>query len=649
VISAGTIAGVTLLASGGALTAIRLRPGLALQAVGLAVLGVSGASAVAGGDTAGAAFRSTVAPAFGVDPLTGFFLAVRAIAGVPALLFGGPYLEGGRNAPRALGTLSAAFLLALVGLVPARDVTTFLGAWELMTVVPAAAILVARRSKEVRDAVFAYLAITHIGGAGVWVALLVLADRGAIGDPAALASAGSGVQTLVAISALVGFGTKAGLIPLHAWLPRAHPVAPAHLSALMSAVMIKVALYGLIRVEFEWLGATPRWLGVALLVLGGVSAAGGVLWAIVQPDLKRLLAYSSIENCGIVVLALGASLLLAGEGEVLWAHIAFGAALLHIANHAVIKALLFLAAGSLERAVGALRLDELGGLLARMPWTGTSFLVGAAAIAGLPPLNGFVSEWLTLRSLLHAAMALPLGLAVAAGLALAVLAAASALAVLAFAKAVGLVLLGQPRRQECADATEADPAMRIALAVLAGLCVVLAATAGLMLPTLAELSPGPGPSLPDSWTLVDIPATGTLPVLVLPVVLTTIVTLLLRARGPRRAAPAPTWACGQQVVPALNWTSAGFSKPLVLVLEGLLRPRRQIEVVEDGGLVQEIHYSGDVPSLADRLLYDPAIQGGLRGAAVMRRLQTGNVRTYAMYLLGLVLVLLTLARVGVLG
>ena len=183
-----------------------------------------------------------------------------------------------------------------------------------MTLVPAAAILVARRDAPVRAAVFAYLAITHLGGAGVWIAMLALAQHGAIGDPAALAAAGAGTQTLVAIAALVGFGTKAGLMPLHSWLPRAHPVAPAHLSALMSGVMIKVALYGLIRVEFEWLGATPRWLGITLLALGLLSALGGVLWALVQHDLKRLLAFHSIENVGIIALGLGASLLFARAG-----------------------------------------------------------------------------------------------------------------------------------------------------------------------------------------------------------------------------------------------------------------------------------------------------------------------------------------------
>ncbi len=313
------------------------------------VLGVVGVAVLTGGDVLGAGFRSSVGLAFGLDPLSGFFLSVLALTAVPTLIFARDYLPGSHGA-RALGALTAAFLLSLVGVLAARDVIGFLGFWELMTLVPATAILVSRRDREVRSAVYAYLAITHLGGAGVWIALLALAHHGAIGDPAALAAAGSGAQTLVAVAALVGFGTKAGFIPLHAWLPRAHPVAPAHLSALMSGMMIKVALYGLIRVEFQWLGATPRWLGLALLAIGLTSSLGGVLWALVQHELKRLLAYHSIENVGIIALGLGASLLFAQAGNSTWAAIAFAAALLHVANHAIFKTLLFLGAGALQRA-----------------------------------------------------------------------------------------------------------------------------------------------------------------------------------------------------------------------------------------------------------------------------------------------------------
>jgi len=650
VTAAIALAGVTGLALGGMIAAWpgRVSLGLATQAAGTALLGLGGAIVLIGPHAVGAGFRSGIAPALGLDPLSGFFLLVLAVTAVPALIFAGPYVRAGPS-PRAVGALTAAFLLALVGLLGARDITTFLGFWELMTLVPAAAIIVARRDSPVRAAVFAYLAITHLGGAGVWVALLTLAHHGAIGDPAALARAGTGAQTLVAVSALIGFGTKAGLVPLHSWLPRAHPVAPAHLSALMSGVMIKVALYGLIRVEFQWLGATPRWLGIALLAIGLCSALGGVLWALVQHDLKRLLAFHSIENVGIIALGLGASLLFARAGMREWAAIAFAAALLHVANHAIFKALLFLGAGAFEREVGALDLDRLGGLLRRMPWTGGAFLLGAMSIAGLPPLNGFASEWLTLQSLLHVALQGPVWVALAGAVALAGLAATAALALMCFVKVVGLVLLGPPRRPECAVAVDPPAAMRVGMGALAALCVAIGAVPGLVVPTLAALAPGASGDVLALHAGLQVPGTGSLPALGLALALVALVALLFRARGTRHAAPAPSWASGQALTPALSWTSAGFTKPLRIVLEAVLRPTRELEVVEEHGLVQRIAYSNEVHPLADKLLYEPAIRAGLRGAALARRLQTGNVRTYAFYLLMLVIALLALVRTGVLA
>lgn len=648
-LGAVALAGALTIMLGGGVAAMRdrLRAGLLVQATGMTVLGVVGLVALTDDQRVGAAFHSLVAPALGLDPLSGFFLVVLGLTAVPTLVFARDYLPGS-SGDRGVGALTAGFLLALVGVLAARDVTTFLAFWELMTLLPAAAILVAKRDGAVRSAVYAYLGITHVGGAGVWIALLVLQHHGAIGDPAALAAAGGGAQTVVAVAALVGFGTKAGFIPLHSWLPRAHPVAPAHLSALMSGMMIKVALYGLIRVEFQWLGATPRWLGIALVTVGVVSSLGGVVWALVQHDLKRLLAYHSIENVGIIALGLGASLLLRDAGARTWAALAFAAAMLHIANHATFKTLLFLGAGAFERAVGSLDLDHLGGLLGRMPWTGGAFLIGCMSIAGLPPLNGFASEWLTLQSLLHSAFYRPVGIALLGGAALAALAATAALALLCFVKVVGLVLLGAPRRAETAAAVDPAVGMRAGMAILGATCIVLGLIPGLVLPTLMGLAPGVGHTRLARQLGFSLPGTGAYPALGLALVLVLLTAGLAWLRGSRRSAPAPSWACGQPVVPALRWTSAAFTKPLRLVLEGVLRPQRTIEVRESGGMVQEITYSGHVPSLVDTVLYEPTIRAGLRAATFARRLQTGNIRTYAAYLLGLVVGLLLLARTGVL-
>jgi hydrogenase-4 component B len=641
-------AGAALLAVGSVLPASRRGAGaaLALQALGVALVGTGGALVLFGAPAIGAGFHDGLSPHLGIDGLTGFFLATIAVVAVPSLIYARGYLAGTPR-ERFLLALFGLFLISLATVVVARDPSSFLAGWELMTLVPAAAILVRRSDATVRHAVFVYLAVTHLGGAGVWVCLLTLAHYGALSDPGALLAQGSGAQALVIVSALIGFGTKAGLMPLHAWLPRAHPVAPSHVSALMSGVMIKVALYGLIRVLFEWAAPAPLWAAIAVLGLGLLSAAGGALYALTQRDLKRLLAFSSIENVGIVALGLGASLLFAASGDRTWAAIAFAAALLHILNHAVFKALLFLAAGAFERAVGSLDLDRIGGLLRRMPWTGGAFLVGAMAIAGVPPLNGFASEWLTLQALVHAAFGPSLGVGLAAAIAAAGLAATAALAAFAFVKATGLVLLGAPRRPEVAEAREAPLGMRLASVLLAGGCVLLGAVPGLLVPSLMDLAPQPA-HLATEPSLV-VPATGTLPSPWLLLGIAGLTGALWLLRGRRRAAPVPAWACGQRVEPALGWTSAGFTKPLHLVLEGILRPTRELTTVREHGLVRSVAYRGEIPHLFDTLLYGPVQRAALRGAAVARRIQSGSIRAYAGYLLALLLALLVLARTGAIG
>jgi hydrogenase-4 component B len=624
----------------------RVAPALLLQAIGIGLLSVAGALVLFGAAPIGDGFRDGLHPALGLDGLSGFFVATIGLVALPSLLYARDYLAGAPG-ERALVALCGLFLVSLCGVLAARDPSLFLASWELMTLAPAAAILVRRHDAEVRHAVFVYLAVTHLGGAGVWICVLALAHYGALADPGALASHGAGVQALVLVAALVGFSTKAGLMPLHSWLPRAHPVAPSHVSALMSGVMIKVALYGLIRVLFEWAAPAPTWIGVVVLAVGLLSALGGVLYALVQGDLKRLLAFSSIENVGIVALGLGASLLFASQGDDTWAAIAFSAALLHVLNHAVFKALLFLAAGSFERAVGSLDLDRLGGLLRRMPWTAAAFGVGAMAIAGLPPLNGFASEWLTLQALVHLAFGPALGLGLAGALAAAGLAATAALALFCFVKAVGLVALGEPRRPEVAAAEEVPVGMRVGPLFLAACCVALGAVPGLLVPALMELSP-PGGAIATEPALA-VPGTGSLPSLWLAVGIVGLTALAWRLRGGRRSAAVPAWACGQRIEPALRWSSAGFTKPLQLVLEGVLRPRREIETVHEGGLVHAVRYRGEIPHLFDTALYGPVRRGALTGARMARRIQSGSVRAYAAYLLALLLVMLLAVRVGAIG
>jgi hydrogenase-4 component B len=616
-----------------------------LQPVAAAAVGAFGFWALAAGRSFGSGFTGSFSPHFGVDGLTAFFLGTLGLVAAPSLAFGLRYFE-----PTARGRLTSAltgvFVLVLAGVLCARDPLTFLAGWELMTLLPAAIVLVNRSDEQARRTIFFYLGMTHLAGAGTWAAVLLSAHAGLL-DGTGVVANGSGLQVAIALAALVGMGTKAGLMPVHSWLPRAHPIAPAPVSALMSGVMIKVAVYGLVRVLVDWLGVLPLWFGVLVLALGGLSAVGGVIYALFQHELKRLLAFHSIENIGIIVLGLGACLVLRARGSETWAAIALAAALLHTLNHAVFKALLFLGAGAFERAAGPLDLDRLGGLLRRLPWTGGAFLVGSLAIAGLPPLNGFASEWLTLQGLLHVSAPGRLGDGLAGALALAALAATAALAVLCFVKVVGLVLLGPPRTEPAAAADEVAPQMRGAVVMLAGACVLLGLAPGLLLGSLVSLAPWPA-AVPTAVGL-HLPGTGSLPTLGIALALAAITAALVLLRGRRAAAPSPTWACGQLVEPALSWTSAGFTKPLRLVLEGVLRPERSIAVQTRHGVVQEVSYSGRVPQLLDEQLLAPAVRGALAAAAHARRLQTGHLGTYVAYLIALMLVLLTAAKIGLIG
>ena len=609
-------------------------------------VGAAGFWAFGSRDAFGNTFSSGFSPHLGVDALSGFFLGTLGLIAAPALVFSLRYLSPSRSG-RATGALTAAFLLALTLVFCGRDPVTLLTGWELMTLVPAAVILVAHGAdRRSRRTVFIYLAITHLGGAGTWVAILLLAKAHAIGTASAIGS-GSGLQTAIALAALVGMGTKAGVMPLHVWLPRAHPIAPAPVSALMSGVMIKAAIYLLVRVLVEWLGVLPLWFGVLVLAAGALSAVGGVVYALFQHDLKRLLALHSIENIGIIMLGLGACLVLRARGADVWAAFALAAALLHTLNHAVFKALLFLGAGAFEKAVGALEIDRLGGLLRRMPWTGGAFFVGAMAIAGLPPLNGFASEWLTLQALLHVSAYGHLADGTAGAIALGALAVAAALAVFCFVKVVGLVLLG-PARTKAADAAEEAPLpMRGAVVFLAGACVVLGAAPGVLFGPLVRLAPWAGAE--PTRVGLDLPGTGSLPTGGILLILFGVTFGLVALRGRRRALPAPTWVCGQLVEPVLNWTSAGFTKPLRLVLEVILRPEREITVSTVGGVVQEVAYKGRVPHLIDERVYEPVARISLTAARHARRLQSGSLGTYIAYLIGLVLVLLAAARFGVIG
>ncbi len=424
-----------------------------------------------------------------VDALSAFFLVVVNLGAAVTSLYALGY---GRHeeSPQRVLPFYAAFLAAMNLVVVADDAFTFLMAWELMSLSSWAIVLAHYRDPANSRAAFVYLVMASFG------TLCLLLGFGLMAGPAGGyafdtirgAALGFPITLLAPLLALVGAGSKAGLVPLHVWLPLAHPAAPSHVSALLSGVMTKVGIYGFIRIVFDLAGLSSPWFGLVVLTLGAITAVVGVLYALMQNDLKRLLAYSTVENVGIIFLGLGLSLAFRANHMDVAAALAMTAALLHVFNHSLFKSLLFFGAGAVVHATGERDMEQLGGLIHKMPQTAAAFLVGSAAIAALPPLNGFVSEWLTFQAILISPSLPQWGLKLMVPAAGALLALAAAFAGACFVKAFGVTFLGRPRSSAAAAATETDPLSLAAMAVLAGLCFLAGILPGLLIDALAPVT-----------------------------------------------------------------------------------------------------------------------------------------------------------------
>jgi hydrogenase-4 component B len=427
----------------------------------------------------------------GMDPLSAFFLAPVLVLGALAAVYGRTYLLP-YGPKKSLGGPTCAFsvlLAAMITVVVARSTVLFLVAWEAMTLASYVLVTFEHEQAEVRRAGFVYLVAAHVGEACLLGMFLLLDHRaGGLGfDAFALMPAPSpGLAALLFLLAAVGFGIKAGFLPFHVWLPEAHAAAPSHVSALMSAVMIKLGLYGLLRITTFL--PMARWWGPALIVLGFLGALWGISLALYQRDLKRVLAYSSVENMGIITIGLGLAFWRASRGDVLLASLGAGGALLHVWNHAAMKGLLFFSAGSVLHGSGSKDMEKLGGLMKRMPRTGILMLAGAVAIAGLPPLNGFVSEWLLYLGLMGGDLTHPGAINVAALLGTGMLAFVGGLAALCFVRLVGVVLLGEPRSDAAKHAHESSIGMLGPMVVLAALVAAMGIFPGILLRLFAPVA-----------------------------------------------------------------------------------------------------------------------------------------------------------------
>ncbi|GAB3900187.1 hypothetical protein GCM10029964_087180 [Kibdelosporangium lantanae] len=426
-----------------------------------------------------------------LDGLGGLFVAVTGGVAVAAGVYGISYTRSHGLDARAVQAVFPLFVVAMLLVPAAASVGTFLLCWELMALTSLLLVVAEHRHRpEVARAGRWYAVMTHLGFVTVLIGLLVFAAHAAGDSFPALREAGRhlspGLAGLVFVVTLAGFASKAGVVPLHAWLPRAHPEAPSHVSALMSAAMVNLGVYGIVRVGFDLLDGGAVWWWLLVLALGAVSAVYGILQAAMSTDLKRLLGQSTTENMGLVLVGVGAAGLFATSGDRVLAGLALVAALLHVVNHAAFKTLLFLAAGSVLHATGTRDLDALGGLRSGMPLTTGAFGLGALAASALPPGTAFVSEWLLLQALIHG---LPTSgstggtaAAIAMPLAVAAVALTAGLAVATFVKAFGVGFLAKPRSAAAGTARESPPSMLAGLGVAGVACVALALVPTMVLP-----------------------------------------------------------------------------------------------------------------------------------------------------------------------
>ena len=629
-----------------------------LTAVGAVVGGAGGLAAavsvLATRVSVDAVLPTAVSAAGGIvirlDPLGAFFLALITAVSLPAAVYGTTYMAeyDGRCSLRVFGLMFNAFLLGMSVVPCAANIFTFVMAWELMAVSSYFLVMTESENSETRQAGLWYAAMTHLG----LVLLLPMFFLIAAGHEATAfvdlraygATLTAGTRTAVFLLALTAFGSKAGIVPLHVWLPRAHPAAPSHVSALMSGVMIKLGIYGLIRVLFDLLGGGPAWWGGVLLAVGSISALLGVLYALVEHDLKRLLAYHSVENIGIILIGLGAGSLLHSVGLRTLAVIGWTGALFHTLNHACFKGLLFLGAGSVKQQTHTGNMEELGGLITRMPQTALYFLVGSAAIAALPPLNGFASEWLVFQSLLAGAHISRPEIAAGFPIAVGMLALTSGLAAACFVKAFGISFLAMPRSDHAAQARECHWSMRAMMLVLAGGCVVLGLAAPWVTRGMSRIIDGvPGlsagePIPPSSSLWLTVPSSSAqVSPLLLAVLLGAITVAVLGAIhvGGLRVRRADTWGCGRISQTArMEYTASAFAEPLRRVFAEVYQPTQDLSISmhpEARYFIQSITYTSHVVPWFEHVFYDPVIRAARGLAAQTRRLQAGSLHLYLLY------------------
>ena len=593
---------------------------------------------------------------FRLDPLAAFFLVVVGLGSVGASLYALGYGRHEHEPQRVL-PFYPAFLAGLNLVVVADDAFSFVFAWELMSLASWALVMSHHRESNNAQAGYVYIIMASFSGLALLLCfgLLAGASGGYAFDAMRVAHPTPGIAALALVLALTGAGSKAGVVPLHAWLPLAHPAAPSHVSALMSGVMTKVAVYGFVRITFDLLGAPAWWWGTMVLAVGGVTAVLGVLYALMEHDLKRLLAYHTVENIGIIFIGLGLALAFSANQLPVAAALGLTAALFHVFNHSIFKSLLFFGSGAVLTATGERDMDHLGGLIHRMPKTAFAFLVGCVAISALPPLNGFVSEWLTFQAILLHPDLPQWGLKLAIPADGALLALSAALAAACFVKAFGVTFLGRPRTRAAADAREVDSFSLCAMFGFAALCLLAGILPGVVIDLLAPVTQMlTGASTPTQlhveWlSIVPVASArssynGLLVFLFIAVSasLTALVVRCFASHGLRRA---PAWDCGfPDPRPATQYTGASFAQPIRRVFGTVVFRTHETVTMPPPGDMAPARIEKHISDPIWDALYAPVAGAVWHLSLVLNHLQFLTIRRYLGFVFAaLVILLLVLA------
>jgi hydrogenase-4 component B len=603
-----------------------------------------------------------------LDPLSGFFLTVIGLLSCFVYVYSIGYVRGfiGKRSVTSLVIFYCLFIAGMFMVVMADDALIFLIAWEVMAAASYFLVLFEHERLENRRAAFLYLVVAHVGAIAILLSFGVLAGlatgfrdfSGYTFDAMRATQFPVHWATAAFLLAFFGFAAKAGIVPLHVWLPEAHPVAPSNVSALMSGVMLKTAIYGIIRVTFDLIKVFPWWWGALVLVLGLISAVMGVLYALMQHDLKRLLAYHSVENIGIILIGLGLAMIFTSFKLPLLAALALIAGLYHTMNHAVFKGLLFMGAGAVLHATHERNMEEMGGLIHRMPWTAALFLVGCVSISALPPFNGFVSEWLTYQAfLLSPALPSPL-LKLLIPLGAALLALTGALAAACFVKAFGVTFLGHWRGHHNTEVREADWPMRIGMIMAALTCLglgILPATFIGWMDILAEQLVGAkiGASAGAfgwMWLTPVAPERASYSgMIVFLGILAVVVSayLFLHVR-PGKIQRVPIWDCGfEKINQRMQYNATSFSMPLRRIFGFFFRIRDGVKVAPHAGhaaFPQRLRYFLRIRDRFWMWLYKPIAVSSFWVARKVGMLQQGRIHVYLIYSFITIIVLLVFLR-----